>query len=102
VILTGSIETARLFMGWRPDLALFAATRGKNGMMITRLADRDQDIRDLVRPACGHNGQKCSAASLAICEAEVYDDPVFRRPLRDAAASLDVGSAWDPVSPLTA
>ena len=31
----------------------------------------------------------------AICEAEVYDDPVFRRQLRDAAASLPVGSAWD-------
>ncbi|MFQ5729174.1 MAG: proline dehydrogenase, partial [Waddliaceae bacterium] len=33
--------------------------------------------------------------SLAICEAEVYDDPHFRRTLRDAAASLSVGSAWD-------
>src|SRR5262249_50474011 len=49
-------------------------------------------------------GQKCSAASLAICEAEVYDDPDFRRQLRDAAASLDVGSAWaitSRVTPLT-
>src|SRR5262249_51428552 len=30
-----------------------------------------------------------------ICEAEVYDDPNFRRQLRDAAASLRVGDAWD-------
>jgi RHH-type proline utilization regulon transcriptional repressor/proline dehydrogenase/delta 1-pyrroline-5-carboxylate dehydrogenase len=101
VILTGSVETARLFLGWRPDLALFAETSGKNAMIVTGLADRDQAIRDLVRSAFGHNGQKCSAASLAICEAEVYDDPVFRRQLRDAAASLDVGSAWDPVSRIT-
>ncbi|MET0851086.1 MAG: aldehyde dehydrogenase family protein [Candidatus Rokuibacteriota bacterium] len=101
VILTGSIETARLFLGWRPDLALFAETSGKNAVIVTGLADRDQAIRDLVRSAFGHNGQKCSAASLAICEAEVYDDPVFRRQLRDAAASLDVGSAWDPVSRIT-
>src|SRR5262249_43911256 len=56
------------------------------------------------RSALGHNGQKCSAASLAICEAEVYDDVDFRRQLRDAAASLAAGSAWDlanRVTPLT-
>ncbi len=101
VILTGSVETARLFLGWRPDLPLFAETSGKNAIIITSLADRDQAIRDLVRSAFGHNGQKCSAASLAICEAEVYDDAAFRRQLRDAAASLAVGSAWDLTSRIT-
>ncbi len=101
VILTGSVETARLFLGWRPDLPLFAETSGKNAIVITSLADRDQAIRDLVRSAFGHNGQKCSAASLAICEAEVYDDADFRRQLRDAAASLAVGSAWEPTSRIT-
>jgi len=101
VILTGSVETARLFLGWRPDLRLFAETSGKNAIVITSLADRDQAIRDLVRSAFGHNGQKCSAASLAICEAEVYDDPDFRRQLRDAAASLEVGSAWELTSRIT-
>ena len=90
-MLTGSAETARLFLGWRPDLRLFAETSGKNAIIVTALADRDQAIRDLVRSAFGHAGQKCSAASLAICEAEVYDDPAFRRQLRDAAASLAVG-----------
>ena len=88
VILTGSAETARLFLEWRPDLRLFAETSGKNSLIVTALADRDQAIKDLIRSAFGHNGQKCSAASLAICEAEVYDDPAFRRQLRDAAASL--------------
>ncbi|HKQ61782.1 MAG TPA: aldehyde dehydrogenase family protein, partial [Candidatus Polarisedimenticolaceae bacterium] len=104
VILTGSVETARRFLEWRPDLRLFAETSGKNAIIVTALADRDQAVRDLVRSAFGHNGQKCSAASLAICEAEVYDDPAFRRQLRDAAASLAVGSAWEPgsrVTPLT-
>jgi RHH-type transcriptional regulator, proline utilization regulon repressor / proline dehydrogenase / delta 1-pyrroline-5-carboxylate dehydrogenase len=101
VILTGSVETARLFLGWRPDLPLFAETSGKNAIIVTSLADRDQAIRDLVRSAFGHNGQKCSAASLAICEAEVYDDADFRRQLRDAAASLTVGSAWDLASRVT-
>jgi RHH-type proline utilization regulon transcriptional repressor/proline dehydrogenase/delta 1-pyrroline-5-carboxylate dehydrogenase len=101
VILTGSVETARLFLGWRPDLPLFAETSGKNAIIVTSLADRDQAIRDLVRSAFGHNGQKCSATSLAICEAEVYDDPDFRRQLRDAAASLEVGSAWELSSRIT-
>jgi RHH-type transcriptional regulator, proline utilization regulon repressor / proline dehydrogenase / delta 1-pyrroline-5-carboxylate dehydrogenase len=101
VILTGSVETARLFLGWRPDLPLFAETSGKNAIVVTALADRDQAIRDLVRSAFGHNGQKCSAASLAICEAEVYDDAAFRRQLCDAAASLAVGSAWTPASRVT-
>jgi RHH-type proline utilization regulon transcriptional repressor/proline dehydrogenase/delta 1-pyrroline-5-carboxylate dehydrogenase len=104
VILTGSVETARRFLEWRPDLRLFAETSGKNAIVVTALADRDQAVRDLVRSAFGHNGQKCSAASLAICLAEVYDDPAFRRQLRDAAASLAAGSAWEPssrVTPLT-
>jgi len=104
VILTGSIETARLFQGWRPHLRLFAETSGKNSLIITALADRDQAIKDLVRSAFGHNGQKCSAASLAILEAEVYDDPDFRRQLQDAASSRAVGSAWELASlqtPLT-
>jgi RHH-type proline utilization regulon transcriptional repressor/proline dehydrogenase/delta 1-pyrroline-5-carboxylate dehydrogenase len=104
VILTGSFETAQLFLGWKPGLRLFAETSGKNSLIISALADQDQAIKDLVRSAFGHNGQKCSAASLAVCEAEVYDDPTFRRQLRDAVASLRVGSAWEAssvVTPLT-
>jgi RHH-type transcriptional regulator, proline utilization regulon repressor / proline dehydrogenase / delta 1-pyrroline-5-carboxylate dehydrogenase len=101
VILTGSLDTARLFQDWQPDLRLFAETSGKNSLIITALADQDQAIKDLVRSAFGHNGQKCSAASLAICEAEVYDSDTFRRQLRAAAASLQVGSAWDVASVVT-
>jgi RHH-type proline utilization regulon transcriptional repressor/proline dehydrogenase/delta 1-pyrroline-5-carboxylate dehydrogenase len=101
VMLTGSIETARLFQDWRPDLRLFAETSGKNALIITAMADRDQAIKDLVRSAFSHNGQKCSAASLAILEAEVYDDPTFRRQLQDATASLAVGPAWDLSSVIT-
>ena len=101
VILTGSIETARLFQDWRPDLPLLAETSGKNALIVTAMADRDQAIKDLVRSAFSHNGQKCSAASLGILEAEVYDDPTFRRQLQDAAASLPVGPAWDLSSVMT-
>ncbi|MEZ4863654.1 MAG: bifunctional proline dehydrogenase/L-glutamate gamma-semialdehyde dehydrogenase [Caldilineaceae bacterium] len=101
VILTGGYATARLFLGWKPDLRLLAETSGKNSMIISALADHDQAIKDLVYSAFGHSGQKCSAASLAVLEAEVYDNPDFRRQLQDAAASLRVGSAWELASVVT-
>lgn len=101
VVLTGAYETARMFLDWRPEMRLFAETSGKNALIITAAADTDQAIKDLVKSAFGHSGQKCSAASLAIVEAEVYDNPSFRRQLRDAAASLKVGTPWEPDSIVT-
>jgi RHH-type proline utilization regulon transcriptional repressor/proline dehydrogenase/delta 1-pyrroline-5-carboxylate dehydrogenase len=95
IILTGSTATAKLMLKLRSDLDLIAETGGKNAMIITNLSDRDLAVKDLVQSAFGHSGQKCSACSLAICEAEVYDDPQFRAQLRDAAASLKVGSQWN-------
>jgi RHH-type proline utilization regulon transcriptional repressor/proline dehydrogenase/delta 1-pyrroline-5-carboxylate dehydrogenase len=96
VILTGATATARLFMQLRPDLDLAAETGGKNSFIITGMADRDLAIKDLVQSAFGHSGQKCSAASLAILEAEVYEDPHFRQQLKDAVESLTVATVWDP------
>ncbi len=96
VILTGSIDTARLFLGWKPDLRLLAETSGKNALVITATADLDLAIKDLVKSAFGHAGQKCSAASLAIVESTVYDDPDFRRRLADAVNTLTCGPATDP------
>ena len=101
VVLTGAYDTARMFLDWRPDLRLYAETSGKNAIIITAQADRDLAIKDLVKSAFGHSGQKCSAASLAILEAEVYDDPAFHRALRDAVASLKVGPATDLGSVIT-
>jgi RHH-type proline utilization regulon transcriptional repressor/proline dehydrogenase/delta 1-pyrroline-5-carboxylate dehydrogenase len=98
VMLTGSYDTASMFLGWRPDLALQAETSGKNALVITAAADLDQAIKDLVRSAFGHAGQKCSAASLAIVEASVYDDPAFHRRLADAVTSLRAGEATDPAT----
>jgi RHH-type proline utilization regulon transcriptional repressor/proline dehydrogenase/delta 1-pyrroline-5-carboxylate dehydrogenase len=95
VILTGGTPTAKQFLRLRPDLDLSAETGGKNSIIITALADRDLAVKDLLQSAFGHAGQKCSAASLAILEAEVYDDPHFRRHLRDAAASWKVGPATE-------
>ena len=98
VILTGSYDTARTFQTARPDLPLFAETSGKNAMIITVNADWDLAIKDLVRGAFGHSGQKCSATSLALIEAPVYDSEKFRQQLKDAAESLIVGGSWNPMA----
>jgi len=95
VVLTGSWDTARLFQGWKPEMRLFAETSGKNCLIITSTADPDLAIKDLVKSAFGHAGQKCSAASLALVAAEVYDNPAFMRQLKDAANSLVVDAAWN-------
>ncbi|MCG8557747.1 MAG: bifunctional proline dehydrogenase/L-glutamate gamma-semialdehyde dehydrogenase [Proteobacteria bacterium] len=101
VILTGATSTAKLFHELRHDVDLMAETGGKNSLIVSALADQDRAIEDLVSSAFRHAGQKCSAASLAICVAEVYDSEAFRRQLRDAADSLPAGSAWDPRSVVT-
>lgn len=95
VVLTGATETAKKMFKIRPGLDLMAETGGKNSLIVTEMADRDIAVRDIVQSAFSHSGQKCSACSLAILVAQVYDDPVFMEHLRDAAASLKVGSAWD-------
>jgi RHH-type transcriptional regulator, proline utilization regulon repressor / proline dehydrogenase / delta 1-pyrroline-5-carboxylate dehydrogenase len=96
VVLTGGTDTAELFLSWDPSMKLFAETSGKNAIVITPNADLDLAVADLVASAFGHAGQKCSAASLAICTGEVHDSPRFRRQLVDAVESLDVGPAHLP------
>jgi RHH-type proline utilization regulon transcriptional repressor/proline dehydrogenase/delta 1-pyrroline-5-carboxylate dehydrogenase len=96
VILTGSADTARRFLAWKPHLWLQAETSGKNAMVVTAAADLDQAVKDLVTSAFGHAGQKCSAASLAIVEQSVLDDGRFLAKLADATRSLRVGPATDP------
>ena len=98
VILTGAWDTAQLFLEWDPTRRLHAETSGKNALVITATADLDAAIADLVRSAFGHAGQKCSAASLALVEASVYDGPRFLPRLADAVRSLPVGPAADPAS----
>ncbi|SDS25848.1 L-proline dehydrogenase [Paraoerskovia marina] len=109
VVLTGALETAQLFAGWRPERPLFAETSGKNSLVVTPAADIDLAVADLVRSAFGHAGQKCSAASLGILVGSVGDPRTetgrrFRRQLVDAVRSLVVGPGTDlatVMNPLT-
>ncbi|MEY3094142.1 MAG: hypothetical protein RLZZ317_645 [Actinomycetota bacterium] len=95
VILTGSFDTAELFVSWRPEINLLAETSGKNAMLISACADIDIAVKDLVQSAFGHAGQKCSATSVAIVESSIYRDPAFFRQLSDAVESLSVGAGWN-------
>lgn len=95
VILTGGTETALAMLRAKPVLPLSAETGGKNATIVTAMADRDLAIKNVLHSAFSHAGQKCSATSLLLLEAEVYDDPEFKRSLVEAAESLIVGSAWD-------
>jgi RHH-type proline utilization regulon transcriptional repressor/proline dehydrogenase/delta 1-pyrroline-5-carboxylate dehydrogenase len=95
VILTGGTDTARRMLAAKPEMQLLAETGGKNATIVTAMSDREQAIKHVLHSAFSHSGQKCSATSLLILEAEVYDDPGFRQTLVDALTSLRVGSAWE-------
>ena len=95
IILTGGTETALTMLNDNPALNLFAETGGKDATIVTAVSDRDQAIKHILHSAFSHAGQKCSATSLLLLQAEVYDDPVFRQGLCEAVASMKVGSAWE-------
>ncbi|MBC7463161.1 MAG: bifunctional proline dehydrogenase/L-glutamate gamma-semialdehyde dehydrogenase, partial [Actinobacteria bacterium] len=95
VILTGAFDTAMLFTSWKPSLRLLAETSGKNSILISASADIDGAVKDLVQSAFGHAGQKCSAASLAMVDESIYNNPAFLRQLKDAVESLSVGAGMD-------
>jgi RHH-type proline utilization regulon transcriptional repressor/proline dehydrogenase/delta 1-pyrroline-5-carboxylate dehydrogenase len=95
VILTGGTDTALTMLGDNPRLNLFAETGGKDATIVTAVSDRDQAIKHILHSAFSHAGQKCSATSLLLLQAEVYDDPGFRKALSEAVQSMKVGSAWE-------
>lgn len=95
VILTGGTDTALRMLAAKPTMHLSAETGGKNATIVTSLADRDLAIKNVLHSAFSHSGQKCSATSLLILEAELYHDEGFRDTLCDAVESLHVGSAWE-------
>ena len=70
VLLTGSIDTARLFASWRASHEggprVFGETSGKNALIITASADFDLAVADLVKSAVQARRPEVPAASLVI------------------------------------
>ena len=90
-IFTGSARTADKILADRPNLEFYGETSGKNIFIITDTADKELAVKHLIESSFGYNGQKCSAASIAILTKEVFSDPKFKRQLKDAVESLPVG-----------
>eukprot|EP01047_Picozoa_sp_COSAG01_P000504 COSAG01_NODE_9_length_43729_cov_66.133463_41_plen_1107_part_00 len=95
VMLTGATATAQQFLSWRPDLSLQAETGGKNSIIVTRFADLDLAISHILQSAFSFSGQKCSAASLLICEREVLENTSFLSRLKSAIENLFCGLSSD-------
>lgn len=94
-VLTGGEETAYKMLNANPRLNLSAETGGKNATIVTKMADRDQAIKNIIHSSFSNSGQKCSATSLLILESEVYDDLDFKNALIDATNSLEIGSPFN-------
>nr|WP_277930834.1 proline dehydrogenase family protein [Helicobacter sp. CaF467b] len=94
-ILTGGEETAYKMLEANPTLLLSAETGGKNATIVSKFADRDSAIKNIIHSAFSNSGQKCSATSLLVLEDEVYEDAEFKKTLVDAASSMLVGSPFE-------
>ncbi|TLD87769.1 aldehyde dehydrogenase family protein [Helicobacter sp. MIT 03-1614] len=94
-VLTGGEETAYTMLKTNPTLWLSAETGGKNATIVTKMADRDQAVKNIIHSAFSNSGQKCSATSLLVLEKEVYEDEEFKKCLIDAASSLAIGSPFE-------
>ncbi len=97
VVLTGSWrDGSPVRRGGRRAVGCWPRRAARTRWSSTATADVDQAVGDLVRSAFGHAGQKCSAASLAIVDASIYDRSPFLRQLADATRSLRVGPVNGP------
>lgn len=94
-ILTGGTDTAQQITRVAPTKPLSAETGGKNVIILTASGDQDHAIMNACHSAFSNAGQKCSACSLMLVERSVYNDPAFRRKMKDCAESLKVGSVWN-------
>ncbi|MCE3036729.1 proline dehydrogenase family protein [Helicobacter sp. faydin-H20] len=94
-IFTGGEDTAYAMLKSNPTLLLSAETGGKNATIVSKFADRDSAIKNIIHSAFSNSGQKCSATSLLVLEKEVYEDEEFKKTLVDAANSLAVGNPFE-------
>ncbi|MFI3298381.1 MAG: bifunctional proline dehydrogenase/L-glutamate gamma-semialdehyde dehydrogenase [Rikenellaceae bacterium] len=95
IVLTGGTDTAQMIAKANPKVKLSAETGGKNAIILTSSGDRDKAIMNAVASAFGNAGQKCSACSLFLVEAEIFDSEDFKEKLKDCTESLKVGSPWN-------
>ncbi len=74
---------------------------GKNAIVVTNNCEQDETVSGILYSAFGHAGQKCSACSRVLVDAQVKDSLLKR--LVKAVEDLEAGAATDPkvaVNPL--
>jgi len=98
VLHSGTWETARMFLQWRPDLPLLAATSAKNAVIVTPSADLDEAARDIARSAFLGAGQRAGHVGTVILVGSVARSQRFHEQLADAVASLRIGYPTDPAA----
>jgi RHH-type proline utilization regulon transcriptional repressor/proline dehydrogenase/delta 1-pyrroline-5-carboxylate dehydrogenase len=91
IVFTGSTQTALSILKNNPSVDLAAETGGKNFTIVTKNADRDAAIKNILHSAFSNAGQKCSATSIVALESEIFNDEKFLETLKDGAESLKVG-----------
>ena len=72
---------------------VIAEMGGKDAIIVDRDADLDESVEGVAVSAFGFQGQKCSACSRAIVDAEIYDE--FLRRLVVRAAQIVPGDVLD-------
>lgn len=95
IVFTGGTNTALSIIKSNPSVKMIAETGGKNVTIVTKFADRDGAIKNVLQSAFSNSGQKCSATSILALEKEIYEDEKFLHTLVDAAESLTVDGAWN-------
>ncbi|MGO2110622.1 MAG: aldehyde dehydrogenase family protein, partial [Pseudoclavibacter sp.] len=95
-VLSGTLESARTMLTWRPDLPLLAGTSGKNSIIVTPAADLDQAAVDVARSAFASTGQRTGHAGNVILVGSVARSSRFLQQLADAVTSIPVGYPSDP------
>ena len=98
IVFSGAADTARSFTWWRAGLPLTAATGGRNVVVVTPSADVELAVRDIVRSAFVHAGQRPDATSLVVLVGSVAESEGFRRQLVDAARTVRVAWPDDPTA----
>ena len=73
---------------------VIAEMGGKDAIIVDADADLDKAVDGVLASAFGYQGQKCSACSRAIVDAQVYDE--FLEKLAAKARGIKVGPSDDP------
>jgi 1-pyrroline-5-carboxylate dehydrogenase len=66
---------------------------GKDAIIVDRETDLDQAVQGVFVSAFGYQGQKCSACSRAIVDAQIYDE--FLAKLKEKVAAVSMGPPED-------